>query len=314
MEYFVIILLLIIVGLFFIARKNLMVTIGRNYNQQPLDPDKVPSSSKTYVAQSYFAYQQIKDDVMEEVSITSSDGLKLKGKLFKFNPATKKVCIGFHGFHAYGLRDMARFAPLYKSLGYDYLIIDQRTHNASEGKYITFGVNERYDGLLWIKEIIRRYGEDVQIVIHGVSMGAATVLMISGLKELAEQVKFVIADCSYSNMYDETEYVMKKDGAGNLQRKLQLAFTMFYGKVFVGCTIKEASPIDAVKNSKVPALLIHGKEDDYVPYYMLDAIDQAYAGEHHTYRVNGAAHAMSYVEDPEGYNHEIITLLNKYVR
>lgn len=311
MKYFLIIIAALLVIVFVMARNSLMRTIGRNKLNLPIDPQKVPESHRKYVRQSYDALQAVKDDKFEELVIVSEDGLKLTGRLFRFNPENNRVVIGFHGYHAYGLRDMGRFAKFYKDLGYDYLIINQRTHYESEGTYITFGCMESHDGVSWVNKIIELYGADVEIAVHGISMGGATVLMMSGLENLPPQVKGIISDCSYSNMYDETSYVMKKNGNSDLRRRSMLAFMMLYQNIFVGCNLKDASPVKSVENAKVPALLIHGEADDYVPFHMLDIIDKAYNNEHYVYTVANAAHADSYSVDELQYQKQVEVFLKK---
>ena len=68
------------------------------------------------------------------------------------------------------------------------LLIDERAHGESEGTYIGFGTMDRLDGMEWVKWMIDKIGDDAQILLHGNSMGGATVCMMSGLK-LPDQVK-----------------------------------------------------------------------------------------------------------------------------
>jgi len=134
----------------------------------------------------------------ELVSITSRDGLKLTGRLYRFSDDAR-VEILFHGWRSSGIRDSSGGAKIARDLGYNLLIVDQRAHGDSDGNTITFGIKEKYDCVDWVRFVIGIFGEDVKILLGGVSMGAATVLMAAGLDELPHQVKAITADCGYSS-------------------------------------------------------------------------------------------------------------------
>ena len=106
--------------------------------------------------------------------------------------------ICFHGYTSQGLADYGSISNYYLKRGYNVLLVDQRSHGQSEGKYIGFGCKDRYDAYRWIEWVIGQEGENVQILLHGNSMGGATVLMASGL-DLPQQVKGIIADCPFTS-------------------------------------------------------------------------------------------------------------------
>ena len=117
----------------------------------------------------------------EDVWIQSRDGLKLHGTYFKGNEGTKAV-ICFHGYTSNGLNDYGSLSYYYLNHGFRMLLIDERAHGESEGTFIGFGTKDRYDGLEWVRWMTEQIGEDAQILLHGNSMGGATVCMMSGLK------------------------------------------------------------------------------------------------------------------------------------
>ena len=123
----------------------------------------------------------------EDVWITSRDGLKLHGTYFKGDEGTKAV-ICFHGYTSKGLNDYGSLSYYYLKHGFRMLLIDERAHGDSEGTYIGFGTMDRLDGLEWVRWMISQIGENAQILLHGNSMGGATVCMMSGLN-LPPQVK-----------------------------------------------------------------------------------------------------------------------------
>ena len=102
--------------------------------------------------------------------------LCLKTKNF---PIKLFICV--HGFTGSGKKDFASLARTYYLNGYNVLLVDNRRHGQSEGKYVGFGVLDRLDLRNWVKYVINRFGSNVQIFLHGISMGAATVLMASSI-------------------------------------------------------------------------------------------------------------------------------------
>ena len=132
----------------------------------------------------------------EDVFITTKDGLRLHGRYYETAPGAP-VQILFHGYRSNALRDFSGGLQLALESGCNALLVDQRAHGASGGKCLSFGVLERRDCLEWIEYVNERFGRDEPVVPVGVSMGAATVLMASGL-ELPENVVGIIADCGYT--------------------------------------------------------------------------------------------------------------------
>ena len=128
----------------------------------------------------------------EPVSIRSRDGLTLRGRYYHMADGAP-LQIQMHGYRGHALRDFCGGHKLARERGMNTLVVDQRAHGKSDGHVISFGINERYDCLAWAEYAADRWPES-DIVLAGISMGAATVLMASDLP-LPDQVKGIIADC-----------------------------------------------------------------------------------------------------------------------
>ena len=292
-----------------ISRKYYLQFVKRpSHHILDLDPERHGVLPVEYIEQA----KQAKDALAgreEIMHVIAEDGAVMEGLLYRTAENNKKVVIAFHGYQGGCYWDMARFAPMYEKLNCDYLLIQERAHENSEGQRVTFGVKEKRDGIVWCREIIRRYGEDVQILLHGVSMGAATILCMSGEADLPVQVKGIAADCGYCNMYEETDNVLKK--IPELPRKIMLELISIWSVVYTGSSLEALSPENAVKHARIPALLIHGEEDALVPHYMQARIANAYAGEKTVMSVPGAAHVMSWLKDPVQYEQKFTELAEK---
>ena len=233
----------------------------------------------------------------EEVYAKSYDGLALYGRYYKRSDKNI-VKIEFHGYRSHGYRDFCGSHIMNEIFGINSLIVDMRSHGKSEGSAITFGIKERYDVVTWVEKAIEMFGTDVKIILSGVSMGASTVLMASELS-LPENVIGIIADCPYSSPVEIIKSVAKHR---RFNPKLIYPLVKISAKLFAGFDIDSASPVQAVKNTNIPVLIVHGDEDKFVPYHMGRKIFEACASENKRFLTGkGADHALSYFCDVKGY-------------
>lgn len=243
-----------------------------------------------------------------EISQMSFDNLKLHATFFpaleKYVDKTemvagkKKAVICFHGYTSKGMSDYIGLSDYYLKRGYAMLLPDARAHGESEGEYIGFGCLDRKDALVWIHWLIQEVGEDVEIVLHGTSMGGATVLMTSGL-ELPAQVKGIVSDCGFTSPKEVFTHVL------NSMYHLP-AFPVIQGadimnKKLAGYGMDECNAKREVAHAKVPILFIHGSNDTFVPTHMCNEIYDCCASPKKKLIVEGAAHAESYYKDTEKY-------------
>lgn len=250
---------------------------------------------------------EVKDLPFEWVSITSYDGLKLYGRYYHVRDGAP-LQIQFHGYRGTAYRDYCGGNKLARERGHNVLVIDQRAHGRSEGNTISFGINERYDCLSWIEYACERFGKDRTIILSGVSMGAATVLLASGLS-FPDNVKAVIADSPYSSPEAIIKKVCKDMG---FPPKLAFPFIRLGAKVFGKIDITSVSVVEEVKKAKTLVLIMHGEDDRFVPCEMSGEIYEAYGGEKKRYTFPRAAHGISYIMHKEEYEKYLDEFLSKY--
>jgi fermentation-respiration switch protein FrsA (DUF1100 family) len=188
--------------------------------------------------------------------------------------------------------------------------VDQRAHGKSDGKTISFGILERQDVLSWANYAVERFGEDVKILLYGVSMGGATVLMASDL-ELPETVCGIIADCPYSSPQD---IITKVAGELGLPRKPAAALCSIGAWLYGRFRIGDGSALDSVRHTKLPILLLHGEEDQLVPCRMSREIYDACGADKELQTFPGASHGMCYLEDPQRYEAIVGAFLSRCLR
>ena len=229
----------------------------------------------------------------QESVIQAVDGLRLWAAVVPGRENCRRWAVCIHGYHD-TYESMGAIARHYHELGWNVLLPDQRGHGRSEGNYVGWGYDERLDVLSWVNWIVRRDPE-AEIVLHGVSMGGATVLMATG-GVLPRQVKAAVSDCSYTSIEAEIRYLLSNTETG---LPIRLPSAVLFGRLRktalhrAGFDLRLASPVEAVGRSKTPTLFIHGGSDDFVPTSMMDTLYQAARCPKRSLWVPGAGHAAS---------------------
>ena len=225
----------------------------------------------------------------------SNDGLRLHAKLY-YAAENAPVQILMHGYRSNALLDFSGAIRDGVKNGHNIILVDQRAHGKSEGKYLSFGINESRDCLAWIEYANQRFGSRCPIILKGVSMGAATVMMASAL-DLPENVVGILADCGYSSPEKIIRHVMRQ----RHYPQLLFPFIRLGGLIFCGFDICSDDPVRALRHCKVPAFFIHGDADRFVPYEMGRENFDACPTKKFFFTGKNAGHGLSYILDLEGY-------------
>jgi fermentation-respiration switch protein FrsA (DUF1100 family) len=298
----IIVTVFLLVALFEIALAVYFVrrTLLRTQTDIERTLDMAGTSWEEYIPQIQSDREWIWQQVHERLTILSNDGLKLIGNFFPVKNARGTV-ICLHGYTSNSVRDYTSLAKYYLENNFQLLLVDHRAHGESEGKYIGFGVLERYDSLKWIEYLNERFGCEQKILVHGTSMGAATTLMMTGLK-LPENVCGVVADCGFTSPWDVFKSVLKN--TYHLPAFPLLHLTSLIARMTAGYDYTECSATEEVKKSTVPILLIHGSADTFVPTCMCEEIyKNCPDGEMQI--IEGAGHAESYYKNPQLYQEKL---------
>ena len=239
----------------------------------------------------------------ESITIRSHDGLKLYGRYYhiKDDAPVEILC---HGYRSHPYRDCSGGHSLSRKLGYNALVIDQRAHGESDGKVISFGVNERLDCQRWAQYVAERF-PGTPIILSGLSMGAATVLMASEL-ELPSSVCGIIADSPYSAPGAIIEKVCR-----NHHYPMKICRPALYlaARLWGRFDLKQCTATDAVRYAKVPILLIHGEDDRLVPWTMSQEIAVACGSPVTVEIFPDAGHGLCYVNAPRKYEQAVVSFL-----
>ena len=251
----------------------------------------------------------LEDYGYEKHYIISDSGYKLTGYLLKAEGDSKTYLFGAHGYRSYGKKEFCGVAQYYIKKGINVFIPDHVASGESEGTHCTFGYHEVRDCMKWLAYMNENFGEDISIILHGVSMGCATVTMMSGREDLPENVKAIVADCGFTTAKALFEFKLK--GLGVPPQKLIESVDRVH-KRRQGFSFDDLKPVEAVKNAKLPMLFIHGAEDKLVPCYMVKELYEACGSESKDLLiVEGADHAQSYMVAKEQFEAKLDALLKE---
>ncbi len=242
-------------------------------------------------------------------TLLSQDGLLLSGYYIPAKSPTHRYVIISHGYKN-SAHSMATYAHVYHNAGWNVLVPDHRAHGYSQGQYITMGWNEHQDLIGWVNQLVAQ-DKEAQILLHGLSMGASTVMMATGASNLPSNVVAAIEDCGYSSVPDELADKVSR-GMG-LPAFPLVPFTSLMARLHAGFFLGEVDCMEAVARSDTPTLFIHGEEDDFVPFWMLDEVYSVATCPKQQLVVPNAAHAQAQAIAPELYWSTVSSFVERFV-
>ncbi len=291
--------IIVIIGIIYTLRKFSIETIKRkikNMNQIEKGELEKGLIDKAFLDKLY----------QEKVSIKSLDGLNLSGMFIHGNENKDKTLLVSHGITS-GIPASYKYARPFIERGWNVLLIYHRRHSDSEGKYSTMGYYEKHDLLSWIEFIKEKVVDNSTIGIHGESMGASSALLTANM---TNQIDFIIADCGFSSFHELLLYKFKRS---KMPLFPLVDITYRYTKFIAKFNVKDVNPIESIKDSGIPVLFIHGKEDKFVPTFMSENMYKETKGYKEIYLVDDAAHAQSIFVDYETYKNKMMNFVDKVI-
>ena len=286
-----------------------------NFALSPENRGKDMETSMAYMRETYPQINEWIDSLqqhnaLKDTFLTAPDGTPLHAFYARSSKPTAKTAVIIHGYTDNAIR-MFHIGYLYNSsLDYNILLPDLRYSGLSGGKAIQMGWLDRLDVLQWLNTTPRIFGDSLRVVVHGISMGAATTMMLSG-ENLPDYVRCFVEDCGYTTVWDQ----FKKE----LHEQFGLpAFPLLYAASGI-CDLKykwnfkEASSVTQIKKCTKPMFFIHGDQDFFVPtsmvYQLYDSKPQPKA----LWIVPKAGHADSYRLYPSEYTRRVKSFTETYL-
>lgn len=249
-------------------------------------------------------YDEIKPEIL---TIYSSLGRDMRADYIPAQAPCEKWAIVIHGYSA-KTNVMSHYAWKYHTLGYNVILPHMVGHDSDSVRYCSMGFHDKTAVRDWISYIAKQ-NPKAKILMHGVSMGSATTMLVTG-EDIPSNVVCAIADCGYTSCWDEYVYqakqmfhmpsiVVESANLASLRRK--------------NFDFRLCAPIEAVKKSKTPTLFIHGADDDFVPYHMMKPLyDSCTAPDKQMLTVPGSFHANAVFAGNELYWNTTEEFISRY--
>lgn len=240
---------------------------------------------------------------LERVTTQSDDGLHLVGHVLRCAPDSKRWVLLAHGYNG-SWNEMMLYARHYAEKGFNLFMPEMRGHGDSEGDWIGMGWPDRLDLTAWAKWLVGREGDDIEVVLHGHSMGAASVCLASAEESLPRQVKVAVSDCSYTDAINTFRDVVANGMGMSPHPLIEIVRAVLILRG--GYDLAKAAPIDAVSKSRIPICFFHGERDNFVAPYMAGKLLSAAGGaaaddNKQLTMIPNAGHAQSVLADPDRY-------------
>ena len=306
-----------------LAVAALLVGAGFYMLDYALKPEELQTRSRdipgsyTYLYTDYPEMQPWVDSLrangaLRATLIKNERGESLHALYVRAARPTGRTAVIVHGYTDNALL-MLPIGYLYsRQLGYNILLPDLHAHGGSAGDAVQMGWLDRLDVLQWIDKANELFDDSTRMVVHGISMGAATTMMVSGEDGLPPYVKCFVEDCGYTSVWDEFRGELKNQFGLPAFPLLNVA-SWLCGLRY-GWTFREASALEQVKRCPLPMLFIHGDADTFVPTWMVHPLYEAKPAPKELWLVPGAAHAVSYRENKVEYTRRVQEFTDKYIR
>jgi len=235
----------------------------------------------------------------------SSTGEKLRGYFFpceRKNSKSRKIAFIVHGYRSEYAETLGMYYDLYHDRGFDVFIADNRASGQSDGRYITFNLMESEDTLGWLNDLVGAFGEQTQIILHGFSMGGATVLKCSD--RVPKQVKVIISDSGFSN------------AEGTLRPGFGVFYNLFQWKFkrTTGLDLRNSDVKRNLKHALCPIIFVHGRKDPTVPFSMGEELYELCPTKKYRLFNTDAMHIEVMYRDPDGYKAVIDEAISNHFR
>lgn len=247
------------------------------------------------------------DGIFRDTVITGETGVRIHA-VYAGLPQSEGTAIVIHGYCSNHI-GMLHLARMYRdSLHFNVLVPDLQYHGLSEG-VVRMGWYDRLDARRWVDVACGLWNDDF-MVVHGVSMGAATTMMLSGEPDLPENLRCFIEDCGYASVWEQYDNLRRQHTILN-EKALQKASDYCYRTY--GWNFKEASSVDQLARCDRPMFFIHGQPDRFVS---VDFVYECYNAKTKGYKEiwvepDTPEHALMYLRHTEEYTSHVIKFIDK---
>lgn len=251
------------------------------------------------------------EQIFTEFTQTNADGDTVKAYFLPAKEPSDLYIYCAPGFKTTAKKQFRFITKFFHENGINVFMTDHRACGESEGRYASFGVKEYRDGLQWLHFMKQSFGDDIKIILYGVSMGAATVNNMCGDISLPENVIFAVSDCSFTTPWELFSFSLKN---AHWPQFPLLQGVDAYNRLLSGFSFRDCkNPLESVAYAKIPMLFIHGKRDNFVPWQMAQPLfDACMSEDKELWLIDSASHCACYLKEPGEYEKKLLERIEKY--
>lgn len=243
--------------------------------------------------------------LLRDTFVTMPCGERHHALWLRGDSACGRTAVIVHGYKDSAVKFLYLGRMYHRDMGFNILLPDLHAHGLSDGDDIRMGWADRFDVMRWAglaERMFRVPGHESRIVVHGVSMGAATAMCLSG-ERLPGYIKCFVEDCGYTSVWDEFSWQLR--GQFGLPPFPLMYTTSALCWLTHGWRFGEASPLESVARCRLPMLFIHGDADSFVPTSMVYRLYEAKPGPKRLWIARGSGHAKAYADHSAEYTRQV---------
>jgi pimeloyl-ACP methyl ester carboxylesterase len=222
-----------------------------------------------------------------------------------------RTIILIHGYSDSKIGALA-WAPLFHSLNFNVLAVDQRAHGESQGRLLSAGFHERHDFTQLIDQLkTDQPNETHHIVLFGVSLGAATAAATAAIRT---DISAIILECPFTDFPSAViSHAQNLPIPGRFFQKKAL----WFAEKIARADFSQVRPVDLIPKIPCPIFIIQSTDDPFVSAPNRDAIAHAVASRNpslpraHLWRAEGSFHVLALSDRPEEYKRSLTEFLTE---
>lgn len=250
---------------------------------------------------------------LRDTFIYTDDGIRLHALYAEAPHPTPYTAVIVHGYTDNAVRMLHIGYVYHHDLQCNILLPDLRFSGLSDGNHLQMGWLDRCDVRRWIHIAHERFSGpkgEARMVVHGISMGAATVMCVSG-EPTPPYVHCFVEDCGYTDVWDEFKVQLHDQFGLPPFPLLYAADGLTYLRY--GWSFRQASARKQLARCQRPMFFIHGNSDTFVPSWMGDSLFAAHPGIKALWKPAGVQHATAYRDYPAEYTSRVKAFVDRHL-
>lgn len=199
-------------------------------------------------------------------------------------------------------------AEIYLEAGFEVVAYDQRASGASRNEVVSFGYFEQEDLAVVVEFMRDELGPEGLLVVHGMSMGGATVGLYLGSDAANLFVDYAILDSAFDSMAGLFDQVWTSMETGIPAGMAYRMGSLYLSRQF-GFKFSDVDVLKSLEKTKVPTMILHGARDGLFPVDMAMRLYEAVGADAKAFWLMDSEHVMGVVDAPDLYRQYVLDFI-----